>query len=178
MPDSALCRSAASGLTRMARWLAGILACVPLTLFAAPPVLSKPTDLQREAAAMARDGRPMVVLYSQAACSWCDQARSHLVPMARQPETAARALYRQIDLDSDAELVDFHGRRVTQRAFARAEKVRFTPTVVVYGPDGRQLGEPIIGMRLPDFYGQYVEQAIEMARERIAAPQPLNRQDR
>ncbi len=169
MPEASFRRSAASGLTPMARRLAAILACMPLTLLAAPLVLPKPADLQREAVEMARAGKPMVVLYSQANCHWCEQARSYLVPLSREDGTGDSALFRQIDLDSDARMVDFAGRSTTQRAFAGTERVRFTPTVVVYGPDGRQLAEPIVGMRLADFYGQYIVQAIETARERMNA---------
>lgn len=119
---------------------------------------------------MAHTSRPMVVLFSQRTCSWCDQARTHLVPMARASDEHAPALFRQINLDSDAALIDFSGRQTTQRAFAKAEKVRFTPTVVLFGANGERLGDPIVGMRLPDFYSQYVEQAIEDARTQIIKP--------
>lgn len=169
MPEAVFGRSAASGFTPMARWLAAILACMPLALGAAPLELPAPRNLQQEAADMARTGKPMVVLYSRPGCQWCDQARTYLAPMARAADSRDAALYRQIDLDSDAPLVDFQGRRGTQRSFAERERVRFTPTVVVYGPRGERLAEPIVGMRLADFYGQYLEQAITTARERLNA---------
>lgn len=119
---------------------------------------------------MRHTSNPMVVLFSQKACSWCDQARAYLVPMARDSGERAPALFRQINLDDDTGLIDFSGRQTTQRAFARTEKVRFTPTVVIFGAKGERLGDPIVGMRLPDFYGQYVEQAIEDARARMINP--------
>ena len=169
MPEAVFRRSAASGLTPMARWLAAILACMPLALRAAPLELPAPRNLQQEAVEMARSDKPMVVLYSQSGCHWCEEARTYLVPMSREAGSRDAALYRQIDLDSDAPLVDFQGRRGTQRSFAERERVRFTPTVVVYGPRGERLAEPIVGMRLADFYGQYLEQAIATARERLNA---------
>jgi hypothetical protein len=42
--------------------------------------------------------------------------------------------------------------------------------VVIFDANGKRLGDPILGMRLPDFYGQYVEQAINDARARIINP--------
>ena len=45
---------------------------------------------------------------------------------------------------------------------------QFTPTVSVLDAEGRALGEAIIGMRLPDFYGQYVDNAIDHARAALA----------
>ena len=131
------------------------------------PALIQPTDLRDEATRIAHDGDPMVVLYSQRSCGWCDQARTHLVPMSQRSGDGIDAIFRQIDIDSDTPLIDFEGRTTTQRRFAQAQGVRFTPTVMVYGPDGTPIGAPILGMRLPDFYGQYIENAIGQARQAI-----------
>lgn len=157
----------------MARLPAGILACVAIMTAAHAdplPHLPQPTNLQQEAAEMTRTASPMVVLFSQNGCSWCDQARTHLVPMSRATDENTPARFRQINLDDDTALVDFSGRQTTQRAFADREKIRFTPTMVVFGASGEQLGDPIVGMRLPDFYGQYVTQAIEKARAQMINP--------
>ena len=140
----------------MVRGLAGILACVPIALSAAQPSLPKAADLAIDGAAMRAAKMPMVVLYSQAGCSYCDEARTYLVPMARDPANAQRALFRQIDIDSDAALTDFAGKPTTHRHLAARL-------------EGRTLGEAIIGMRLPDFYGQYVDNAIDDARAALAA---------
>ena len=153
----------------MVRGLAGILACVPIALSAAQPGLPRATDLALDGAAMRAAKMPMVVLYSQADCSYCDQARTYLVPMAKDPANAQRALFRQIDMDSDAALVDFAGKPSTHRRLARQLGAKFTPTVAVLDADGRTLGEPIVGMRLADFYGQYVENAIDDGRAALAA---------
>ncbi len=151
----------------MVRRLAGILACVPIALCAAQPALPAATDLAADGQRMRAHRLPMVVLYSQADCSYCEQARLYLVPMSRS--TPATALFRQVNLDSDAPLVDFAGRSTSHREVARSQKVDFTPTVVVYDAAGRELGERIVGMRLPDFYGQYADNAIEAARRALNA---------
>ena len=152
----------------MVRALAGILACVPIALSAAQPGLPRATDLALDGAAMRAAKMPMVVLYSQAQCSYCDQARTYLVPMADDPANARRALFRQIDIDSDAALSDFAGKATTHRDLARQLGARLTPTVSVLDSEGRVLSEPIIGMRLVDFYGQYVDNAIDQARAALA----------
>lgn len=149
-----------------------ILALILAWAFFVPPALSQglpsliqPTDLRIEAGQIAAQARPLVVLYSQRNCSWCDRARMHLIPMSR--EASPTAIFRQIDIDSDAPLIDFTGRTTTQRQFARAQNARFTPTLTLYGAHGQVIGEPILGMRLPDFYSQYVEQAIAQARSTL-----------
>ncbi|CAH1747436.1 conserved protein of unknown function [Thauera humireducens] len=162
-------RTAASGFAPMVRRMAAILACVPIALSAAPPALPKASDLAGDAATMRSERMPMVVLYSQAGCSYCETARSYLMPMSAPEAQGRRALFRQIDIDSDAALVDFSGTRSTHRVVARTQKARFTPTVRVFDADGRAVGDDIVGMRLEDFYGQYVENAIDEARSRMGA---------
>lgn len=157
-------RSAASGFAPMARWLAAILACVALPLAAAPG-LPTARDLAADAGRLGRDGRVLVVLYSQADCTWCDAARRYLVPMANDDHWRRRAGFRQVDLDADTALADFAGRPGTHREFARRQGIRLAPTVAIYDARGVQRGDRIVGMRTPDFYGQYLEQAIESAHE-------------
>ena len=77
---------------------------------------------------------------------------------------------REIALDEDAPLSDFAGRRTNHRRFAAGEGARVTPTLIVYGPDGARLAEPIVGFRLADFYAEYVNRAIEEGLARIRAP--------
>lgn len=162
-------RKAGSGRARLLRAFGGILACVPIALSAAALRLPAAGDLARDAVEMRTAKMPMVVLYSQTGCTYCDEARTYLVPMAQDPANAGRALFRQIDIDSDAPLSDFAGRSTTHRELARTLGARFTPTVMLLDAEGRPLGEAIVGMRLPDFYGQYVDNAIDEARAKLGA---------
>jgi thioredoxin-related protein len=154
----------------MAPWLAAILAWVPGVLFAQGDLV-RPLDLRQEAALMRQHHVPMMVLFSQAHCSWCEKARAQYIgPMSAQAPWADRAIYRQIDLDSDETLIGFDGKSQTHRSFAKAAGVVATPTVMMYGPDGRSLVPAIVGVSLPDFYGQYLEQAIEVAQGKLSPP--------
>ena len=162
-------RTAASGFAPMVRKMAAILACVPIALSAAPSALPLATDIAAETAKM-RDARmPMLVLYSQASCTYCDTARTYLVPMSGPEAQGGRALFRQIDIDSDAALVDFPGTLSTHRAVARSHKARVTPTVRIFDADGRAVGEDIVGLRLEDFYATYIENAIDEGRRHMGA---------
>jgi len=154
---------------RLCLW---ILTCLPIWAFgeaavaqssaASPAALTVAQDLAADANILRQSRIPMVILYSQADCAWCERARREfLVPMANEPGAAQRVMLRQVDLDRDTPLKDFAGRATTHRAFARAHKARFTPTLMFYGPDGGQLAEPIIGFRLADFYGTYIERSID-----------------
>ncbi|MDX5363336.1 MAG: glutaredoxin family protein [Pseudazoarcus pumilus] len=144
-----------------------ILAWAPAAPAGAAGLLPGATDLAATGRAMLRDGLPLVVLYSQDNCSWCDRARSQLVPMSRQSDIGAR--FAQIDIDRATPLVDFAGRKTTHGRFARDEAARFTPMLVIYGPSGQRLAEPIVGMGAIDFYAEQVLQAIAQARARLTA---------
>jgi thioredoxin-related protein len=146
-----------------------ILAWWTLAAAALGPV-SPATNLAEDARAARAAGAPVVVLFSRAHCPWCDKARGeHLNAMAAQ--AVGGALFRQIDLDSDAPLVDFSGQRTSHRAFAQRHHVKMTPTLLFLGDDGRELANPIVGYRLAEFYGTLIEDAIEDSRNRLRAPQ-------
>jgi thioredoxin-related protein len=143
--------------------VAAILAWPPLAS-ALPPAL----DLAADARQMREQKVPMLVLYSRSGCDWCDRARRDVLePMAADPATAGRVLIRQVDIDRRAAVADFSGKASNHRDFARGRKIRLTPTVEVLGPDGESLAEAIVGVRLPDFYGTYIERAIDAGLGRL-----------
>lgn len=105
-----------------------------------------------------------MILFSRADCAWCERVRRDwLVPMAHDPAWQARVRIVQVDVDSDAPLLDFAGARTRHAAFAQQQNMKFTPTVALFDARGRLLGEPIVGLSLPDFYGTYLERAIDAA---------------
>jgi thioredoxin-related protein len=138
--------------------------------FAAPAL--EPVPLANDLAADGRIARagdaPVVVLFSRTPCGWCDRARrEHLNAMATN--AVGGALFRQVDLDTNAPLTDFSGQRTTHRAFAQRHHVKMTPTLLFFGDDGRELAAPIVGYRLAEFYGTLIEDAIEDSRTRLQA---------
>ncbi|MCF8179751.1 MAG: hypothetical protein K9J74_14680 [Sulfuritalea sp.] len=125
-------------------------------------------NLEAEVRLAAAKGVPLIVLYSQDDCSWCEKLRrEYLGPMSRDPQ--APALVRELHMDHATPLLDFNGRRTTSADFSLKVKARFAPTVMFHGPGGRALAEPIIGFRLADFYGAYLDRAIEESRARLKA---------
>lgn len=127
-------------------------------------LLAEATDLAAEARLAASRGVPLVLLYSREDCSWCEKVRrQHLGPLARDPKTPA--VVRELHMDRDTLLVDFAGRRTTSADFARQMQARFAPTVMFHGPQGALLAESIVGYRLADFYGAYLDNAIDESRK-------------
>ena len=131
-----------------------------------PNSLVEARDLAEDARLAAAKGVPLVVLYSRDDCSWCEKVRrEHLGPMSRDP--AAPALVRELHMDRATPLIDFGGRRTTSADFSKQMQAQFAPTVMFHGPQGASLAEPIVGFRLADFYGAYLDRAIEESRAQL-----------
>lgn len=160
---------AVTTLTSRSAWILACLlawALAGAALAARPGLPARSLQVAQDLAADARILRerrvPLMVLYSRADCPWCERARrQYLVPLANDPASAERILMRQIDLDSDAPLVDFNGRATTHRRFGAGQRATLTPTLMFYGPDGQQVAEPIIGFLLADFYAAHIDKGID-----------------
>ena len=146
-----------------------ILACLTasLAVAAADSVLLPASDLRREAAEASKAGQPLLILYSRQNCPYCEEVRKiWLLPLNRDVKQNGIKM-RQIDQDSEQPLIDFAGHRTTHARFAAAEKITFVPVVAVYGARGQPLAESIVGLRLRDFYGAYLDAQLDEARSRL-----------
>lgn len=132
--------------------------------FASPAHLPPATDLAAHGTEAARRGEPLVVLVSMPGCGYCDAVRrNYLGPQAAAGEIAVR----ELDMTADTPLRDADGSLTTARAWARAHLVRVAPTVLFLDRQGRAAASPLRGMQ-PDFYGAYLEQALDQARAAVA----------
>ncbi len=138
---------------------------------AAETTLTKAQDLAIDAREAQRLGVPILVLYSLPGCPYCEAIRrSHLTPMdaaSNKAYTPRRAIIRQVDLKSSLGLIDFEGRHSSHASFAQAQNIKFAPVVAFYGKDAKLLIDPLVGTMLPDFYGQYLDDALATATRKL-----------
>lgn len=127
--------------------------------------LPTPASLRGAAQAAAARGEPLVVMTTLKGCVYCELVRNHyLAPMRREGLLVAV----QIDVqDRQYNLQGFAGDTTTPADQARAWKARFTPTVMFFGPDGQELAERLVGVAVPDFYGEYLEARLQEARGKL-----------
>ena len=127
--------------------------------------LPPPTSLRGSAQAAAARGEPLVVMTSLAGCPYCDLVRNHhLLPMLRQGQLHAV----QLDVrDRTSNLQGFDGSMTTPAEQAKAWKARFAPTVLFLGAKGEELAERLVGVAVPDFYGEYLDARLQQARARL-----------
>jgi thioredoxin-related protein len=105
--------------------------------------------------------RVVVVLVSQPDCSFCEYVKSvHIEPMLRKGTLANIAVVRELDL-AGISFTDFSGDSINPGQFARRYNAEFSPSLLFLSANGEQLHEPIIGVVSRDYYGYYLDKAIE-----------------
>jgi len=145
------------------RWILAWLAL--LFVFAPACAQMVPAgDLAADARVAAERRVPLLLLFSEAGCSYCERARQEfLLPMQRNPEYQEKVIMREVGTDSSAAMVDFAGHKTTHADFSRRMRVNMMPTVMMLGPRGDTLAEPILGFRGADYYGYFLDQRIDTA---------------
>ena len=124
-----------------------------------PAAQSLPDDLARAL----KNKQPLIVMVSLDGCVFCHQARqSHLWPMHR----AGTAIV-QVDMRSNQPMLDFAGKLTTHDELTRRWKVSITPTLLFFGPGGKEVAERMEGAYLPDFYGPYLEERMAQGRKAL-----------
>lgn len=152
-------------------FLALLLACACLPAWAAKPSgdIAVARDLHQVSLLAKHKNAPVLIVFTSPDCRYCDRViHYYLVPMQRNADTAGGPLLiRQLDLTSGKPLVDFAGHKTTQHAFAKSLKVDFAPTVMVFTPDGKPAARPLVGLGPEDYYGGYLDQAVDTARAKL-----------
>ena len=130
-----------------------------------PTSLPSPASLRAVAQSAAAKGEPLVLMTTLVGCPYCDLVRNHyLLPMRRAGQVQAV----QLDIrDRRSSLQDFAGNMTTPAEQVAAWKARFAPTVLFFGPQGQELAERLVGVAVPDFYGEYLEARLAEARAKL-----------
>ena len=128
---------------------------VGLALVAVPALAQTALALKKK--------QPLIVMVSLEGCVFCRQARqSHLSPMHK-----AGTVIVQVDMRNNQSVLDFAGKLTTHDQLTRLWKVSITPTLLFFGPGGKEVAERMEGAYLPDFYGPYLEERMAQGRKSV-----------
>ncbi|MDY6979883.1 MAG: thioredoxin fold domain-containing protein [Pseudomonadota bacterium] len=129
-------------------------------------------DLQADGQLAKRKNLPILIMFSQTGCSYCEQVlEQFLEPMRKSGDYTDRVIMRRIKLDAFEEIRDFDGQWREPDEIALRYGASVTPTVVFVDYRGHQLAERILGLTTPAFYGGELDDAIELALQRL---RPVN----
>ncbi|MDO8717495.1 MAG: hypothetical protein Q7K20_00720 [Polaromonas sp.] len=143
-----------------------VAAAAALPAWGAGAVLPAPQSLPDELAQALKIGQPLVVMVSLDGCPFCHVARNNYLAPLRQQEGVPVF---QIDWRSAAAVRDFDRGAVTHAQLVRAWKIKVAPTVLFFGPGGKEVAERLEGGYIEDFYGAYLTQRLQQARAAIKA---------
>lgn len=118
-----------------------------------PPV----RNLQQSVLQAAARDQPLIVMFSLPSCPYCEKLRR------TQYQFLAKEGYlvQQIEITSRAPVTGFDGKRTTGVQLAREYGIKLAPTVLFFGPGGKEIGERITGASTEDFYGAFIDRALK-----------------
>ena len=112
---------------------------------------------------------PIVLLVSRSDCSYCALLKEEVLnPMMKSREYDDQALLGELMLDSVEPLRGFQGEYELRDDLASRFDADLTPTLLFLAPDGTELAPRIRGVNTLEFFGFYLDRAIESARTRLA----------
>lgn len=156
-----------------------ILACAAVATFVTgavgePLPLPLVSDLEAAAKSAREQRAPLFVAFTLKRCPYCNAARrDYWAPMNGSDRWRSKVVMVELMIDGAPALKDFEGKDTTARDFARRYAVRSAPTVIVFDGDGVPVAAPLVGLASADFYGAYLEQAIEAGLAKTRAGENL-----
>ncbi len=126
------------------------------------------TDLRHEARIAKSKNLVLVLEFSSEYCGFCRKLEDlFLLPMQRNADYDDKILIRTVSLDAYESVIDFDGKSMSTDEFASRYEVSLTPTLLFLNADGVEMSEKLIGIWSEDFYGAYIDNRIDEARERL-----------
>jgi len=130
------------------------------------------TDLSQDAKLARQKQIPILILFSSRGCSYCRRVREEiLIPTTLNADYDNKVIMVEIDSANSAKLIDFDGKTTTQAEFVAKYRIGLTPTVKFFDPQGREAAAPIVGLVTVDYYGGYLDQAIDTSIAKIRQAQ-------
>lgn len=137
--------------------------------------IPSPIDLKQDAAQAAREGKPVVILFTLPGCGFCHVVRqNYLVPLLRDSALIKRPIIREVEITSAQSFSGFKGETTSHSSFANSFNIRFAPTVVFLGPSGHLLTDPIVGGDTAGLYGGYLDNDFMEATKKMSVLRQAN----
>jgi thioredoxin-related protein len=126
------------------------------------------TDLRQEAAIARAQNLILVLEFASDDCPYCRKLEAlFLLPMQRNASYDDKILIRSISLSDIDTVIDFEGMSMTTNEFAARYEVDLTPTLLFLDADGMEMSERLVGIWSEDFYGGFIDNRIDEARDRL-----------
>jgi len=124
-------------------------------------------NLFEDARLARKKGVPIVVMFSQDGCAYCNIVReSFLKPLLVNKEYDSKVLVREFKVDSFEDVRNFDGKMIPADELAHQVRAFLTPTVIVFDSTGK-LHHRIVGLVNEHYYSGELDVAINNTLEHI-----------
>jgi len=149
--------------------LAGLMGLFLLSpVHAADVELTDLVDLQADAKQAESRQLPVLIMFSASYCGYCSVVKEEfLKPMLLSGDYTDKVIIRVLEIDGDSDIRDFNGTDIDPEVFAERYNIYLTPTLVFVNPQGQELAQRMTGVMTVDFYGGYLDDAIDRSRAQI-----------
>jgi thioredoxin-related protein len=111
---------------------------------------------------------PLLLEFAADDCDYCNLLEEEVLnPTLLNRDYEQRVLMRKLVLDRDIKLHDFTGKPVHASDLASQYKVLVTPTLLFVDHQGRELAERMVGVTTLEFYGGYLDQALDSSKIKL-----------
>lgn len=125
-------------------------------------------DLEAAGQLAVSDCKPLLLEFSAVACEYCRLLEVEILnPILLNHDYDQRVLMRKLLIDRLDRLKGFDGGTVTAKQLAEEYRIYVTPTLLFVDAQGRELADRMIGVTTLDFYGGYLDIALEDARQKL-----------
>jgi thioredoxin-related protein len=125
-------------------------------------------NLQQDAELAKQKNGVVLVIFSGEYCGYCERVlKEFLIPMSRNPDYQSKLVMRRVDNTGFTTVKDFDGTVEDHQQFTSEHGVHMVPTVMLFDTHGKRLAKPLVGLTTVDYYGYYLDQAIDEALAKV-----------
>jgi len=113
-------------------------------------------------------GKVIMLEMSATYCGYCKTLEEEIIkPMLRSGDYNDNVLIRQVNIDIHGLMDDLGGDKTSPDQLARRYDIFITPTLLFLDGQGEEVSERILGVNSLDYYGAYVDEALEQGYHKI-----------
>ena len=125
-------------------------------------------DLNREGRQAEQACVPLLLEFAAEHCEYCTLLEEEVLnPTLLNRNYERRVLMRKLVIDRSSKLRAFNDTPVSAAELASRYKVFVTPTLLFLDSQGRELAERMVGVMTLEFYGGYLDQAMDASSEKL-----------
>lgn len=144
------------------------LSYLPYSANAEASTLEEATNFQQLSENMQAKRLPLLLAFHAEHCHYCQRLfEEQLIPIIKNGAYAERIVIRTFDIDNLGSIQDFNGEQISAEQFTKRYEAFLTPTLVFLDANGQEVVKRIRGYNSPDYYGAYLEQAINAAQTAV-----------